>query len=181
MVSRRLRTLALLLAHPGEDSLEGLVELAGSETWLQPAVTELQQVPLDIWQAEHTRLFINGYPGTVSPPFESAYRHGQFGGSAIVELRDLYLEAELGPTGVPTDYLGTELEFAAWLVDTGDPLGLFPILWKEHLALWLPGFCSDLAKGARLLLYKSLAAELEQLVEQYGKADHDQLLGASAS
>ena len=181
MVSRRLRSLALLLAHPGEDSLETVVALSQSEPWLQSAVHELKGMPLELWQAEHTRLFINGYPGTLAPPFESAYRHGQLYGAAAGELSDLYRQAGLGPSEAPPDYLGTELEFAAWLLETKDPSALLSVLWEEHLALWLPRFCSDLARGARLKLYVSLAHELEQLASLFGEREGGELLGTAAS
>ncbi|HIP52447.1 MAG TPA: molecular chaperone TorD, partial [Chromatiales bacterium] len=140
----RLRSLALLLAYPGEESNEGLQALGEREPWLSPALNELRHTPLDVWQAEHTRLFLNGYPKTVAPPFESAYRYGQMDGNAAIELERLYRRAGLGTQGAPADYLGTQLEFAAWLVENGDPELLLPLLWHEHLAAWLPRFCSDL-------------------------------------
>lgn len=164
MVNRRLRILALLLAHPGEESLAALAELAREEPWLAPAAAELKECSLESWQAEHTRLFLNGHPRTVAPPFESAYRFGQLDGSAGAELQRLYERAGLGATGLPADYLGTQLEFAAWLLEEGDPEGLLPVLWEEHLALWLPRFCEDLAQGSRLQLYRQLAGELGRLL-----------------
>lgn len=181
MVSQRLHTLALLLAHPGEESLDGLKELARTEAWLKEAVAELQKQPLDLWQAEHTRLFLNGYPQTVAPPFESAYRYSQFDGSAARELTQLYHRAGLDATEAPPDYLGTQLEFAAWLTENGDPDELLSLLWQDHLARWLPRFCTDLASGTRLQLYRLLAHELERLLPLHGKTDGEQSLGAAAS
>ncbi|WP_456405086.1 TorD/DmsD family molecular chaperone [Thiolapillus sp.] len=180
MVSRKLRTLALLLAHPQQGAAAGVAELARSETWLLAAAAELQEIPLEAWQAEHTRLFLNGYPRTAAPPFESAYRYGQLNGGAAAELNRLYNQAGLNASEAAADYLGTELEFAAWLIENGDPGGLLSILWQDHLALWLPRFCADLGGCAQLKLYQLLARELRQLFPLHGKTEHEQSLGAAA-
>ncbi|MDD3449604.1 MAG: molecular chaperone TorD family protein, partial [Gammaproteobacteria bacterium] len=85
-----LRTLALLLAAPAEESLETMRDLAVHQPWLAPALEELEREPLAHWQAEHTRLFISGFPRTPCPPFASAWREGQLHGHAAVEQAGLY-------------------------------------------------------------------------------------------
>lgn len=180
MVSRQLRILALLLAHPGEESLAALEEMAREEPWLAPALDELEKLPLETWQAEHTRLFLNGWPRTPAPPFESAWRSGQLDGSACEELEQLYRSAGLSATGAPADYLGTQLEFSAWLLEQGDPGNLVPVLWEEHLAQWLPGFCEKLEAASDLQLYALLAAELQRLLPPDGNPNHESALGAAA-
>ena len=64
-----LRLSALLLGLPDEHSLATLRELAAEHDWLQAAAVELEEISLQEWQAEHTRLFINGYPKTPCAPF----------------------------------------------------------------------------------------------------------------
>ncbi len=173
----RLRLLAALLAQPEDDALDALRDQLGTAPWLAPAIAELEALPLTEWQGEHTRLFVNGYPRTPCPPFESAYRHGQMGGSAREELSGLYARAGLRATGAPPDYLGTLLEYAAFLTEqctqpagptearTGeDPPGnLLAALWEEHLSTWLPRFASDLRDAAALELYRILGAQIAEL------------------
>jgi TorA maturation chaperone TorD len=112
-----LRLLAGLLAAPQEDSLEVLRELSGEQEWLRQAVGEIEEMPLDRWQGEHTRLFISGYPKTVCPPFESAYRYGGMSGSGDEELLGIYLRMGRAPQDMPPDYLGVLLEGAAELLE----------------------------------------------------------------
>lgn len=150
---------------PQEDALAALGELEPFAPWLAPAIAELEGVPLAQWQGEHTRLFVSGYPTTPCPPFESAYRHGQMGGTAAEELASLYQRAGLAATGAPADYLGTLLECAALLEAQGDPQRLLPELWSEHLLRWLPRFAQDLQTHSGLLLYRLLGAELSRLAE----------------
>ncbi|MCG6940868.1 MAG: molecular chaperone TorD family protein [Thiohalocapsa sp.] len=175
----QLRLLAALLAMPEAESLDALRELVPRALWIAEAVDELAALPLDRWQAEHTRLFVNGYPKTPCIPFESAYRQGQMGGTSAQDLRGLYRKAGLQTEDMPADYLGTELEFAAFLADTrladaglagvghgGDDClieALQAELWREHLAHWLPRFAQDLREHARLLLYRRLGEQLAGL------------------
>ena len=82
MSARLLQLAAMLLGRPDENSLPTLRELATEHAWLRPPVDELMDLPLQEWQGEHTRLFINGYPKTPCAPFESIYRHGRMAGPA---------------------------------------------------------------------------------------------------
>lgn len=168
-----LRLLAVLLAMPESESLDGLRDMLPAAPWLAPAVAELERLPLEHWQAEHTRLFISGYPRTPCPPFESAYRQGQMGGTTASELQGFYGRAGLTATEVPADYLGTLLECAAYLTDLAQERGegggdcpaaaLLVELWGDHLKRWLPRFARDLAEHAGLLLYRGLGSRLARL------------------
>ncbi len=160
-----LYVLAALLAVPEGDGLDALRDLQPFAPWLEPAIAELEGLSLGQWQGEHTRLFVSGYPTTPCPPFESSYRHGQMGGVAARELVSLYQRAGLQATGAPPDYLGTLLECAAYLEERGDPEGLLPELWGEHLLRWLPRFAQELEAESDLLLYRLLGAELARLAE----------------
>ncbi len=158
-----LRLLALLLGAPDGDSLTTLRELRPRHPWLQPAVDELAEIPLAQWQAEHTRLFVNGYPATPCAPFESIYRHGQMQGPACDELQRLYAAAGVAPAGdLPADYLGTMLAFAAWLLEQGTPEAgdRLRVLRQGHLGLWLPAFGARLRQESRLRLYRQLGRRL---------------------
>jgi TorA maturation chaperone TorD len=165
----QLRLLAGLLATPTGDSLPVLNALSEDHPWLLPGVEELTALPLDQWQGEHTRLFVNGYPKTVCPPFESAYRHGCMHGNATGQLSDLYRRLGLSAGEVPADYLGTELEAAAWLLEQLDPephtTGLWNELWHNHLAIWAGRFAADLRSKSELRLYRDLGEKIAALFE----------------
>jgi TorA maturation chaperone TorD len=161
----QLRLLSGLLASPGSESLDVLHEMAAKHVWLAKSVVELDQTPLEEWQAEHTRLFISGHPKTVCPPFESAFLSGTMFSTASDQLGDLYRRAGLQAESLPPDYLGTQLECAAYLseqpCDHGSELLLE--LWQDHLAAWLPRFGSELQKESRLLLYRLFGQQLAEL------------------
>ena len=162
----RLRTLAWLLGMPEQDALSALVELAQTNPWLEQATEQLMTIPLAHWQAEHTRLFISGYPKTVCPPFESAYRHGRMDGPARMELDNLYRQVGLAPLEVPADYLGTLLEFAAYLSEQSPAHEtVMSTLWDEHLRIWLPRFRRDLIQHSRLTLYCALSEQLAEVIQ----------------
>ena len=163
----RLRRLGALLALPGQDALDVLAEAAALEPWLADHLPELQKVGLEEWRGEYTRLFISGYPKTLCPPFESAYRQGSMGGTAAEDLEQLYRRVGLQSTDMPADFLGTMLECAAYLLEreaAGDQ-ELWSELWEGHLASWVPGFARDLTEHSRLGLYRALGRELEALFE----------------
>jgi len=158
------KILAQLLGQPNEGSLEAMQELLEENSWLDAAIDELRATPLDQWQAEHTRLFINGYPKTACPPYGSIHRHDRMEGPICDELRSLYQRAGLAPVQeVPPDYLGTLLEFAAWLheQETGEARGLLDELRDRHLAGWLPDYADCLQRESRLRLYRDMGAQLE--------------------
>lgn len=164
-----LRTLSWLLGMPDQDSLSAIEDLTQTYPWLQQAAEQLNTIPLAHWQAEHTRLFLSGYPKTVCPPFESAYRHGCMDGPARTELEHLYRQAGLAPMDAPADYLGTLLECAAYLCDKNVSHQTIALaLWDEHLRIWLPRFCSDLIQHSRLALYRLLGEQLAAVVEGTG-------------
>ena len=160
-----LRLLSGLLASPGSDSLAVLRELAGEHAWLGEPVAELEQTPLEEWQAEHGRLFISGHPKTVCPPFESAFLSGGMFGVVCDQLGDFYRRAGLQAEGAPPDYLGTLLECAAFLLEQpcGHSNELLQELWREHLAAWLPKIGPVLQQESRLLLYRQLGQQLAGL------------------
>lgn len=167
-MAEELRLLSHLLGAPEEGALPAIEELAGSHPWLQRGAEEMAGITLGQWQAEHTRLFISGYPTTVCPPFASAHRHGCMGGSVVEELRAFYQRCGLRSEGLPDDYLGTMLECAAWLLEqqTGESQELFGELWEKHLAPWLPELGSKLAQESQLALYRDMGKKFSELAHE---------------
>jgi len=172
---KQLRLFAGLLATPSEDSLAALEEIAQQNNWLYESIHELKTIPLEHWQTEHTRLFINGYPQTVCPPFESVYRNGIMQGPVCNEIEQLYQAIGLEPIeDMPSDYLGIMLDCAAYLLEqksampSSQPTTIseesnFQILWQDHLAKWVPKFANDLHQHSQLLLYQQLGQQLKEL------------------
>ncbi len=160
-----LRLLSGLLASPGDESLDVLREMTAQHDWLDKPVKELENTPLEEWQAEHTRLFISGHPKTVCPPFESSFLSGSMFSTTCDQLGDIYRRAGLQANNLPPDYLGTELECAAWLSEQSCNHGseLLRELWREHLAAWLPRFGSTLQEESRLQLYRLFGQQLTEL------------------
>lgn len=154
------RLLALLLAQPTHEALALLEDLRAQAPWLEAGIAELRALPLEHWQAEHTRLFINGWPKTPCPPFESAYRQGQMGGTLSAEIAAFYRRVGLEAKTAPPDYLGTLLECAAWLAQQADGAEALRELETAHLGRWVPDFARDLRAQARLRLYADLGARL---------------------
>ncbi|MBF0417182.1 MAG: molecular chaperone TorD family protein [Magnetococcales bacterium] len=178
-----MRVLAGMLAHPGQDSLAVLREVAESVPWLADAVCELSAVPLDQWQAEHTRLFINGFPRTVCPPFASAWVADSLLNERTLDaLEQLYQTVSLQFPRMWVDYLGTMLEVLAYLRLPADPpmsvnsteetrRQVASTVWNEHLAPWLPDFAARLSVEGRLALYRVLGDRLLALFPNGGEGE----------
>lgn len=160
----QLRLFAGLLASPGEESLEIIEQWAEEYPWLQAPAAELKNWSLEWWQAEYTRLFINGYPKTVCPPFESVYCHGVMNAGPCDRLEDFYHSIGLETVeGLPADYLGVMLECAAYLSEQ-QPFNAaaWETLWQDHFDQWLSRFAKDV-QTSELLLYQMLGQQLQQL------------------
>lgn len=169
----RLRLLGGLLAAPVAESREALGELRDRLPWLEATLAELDATALDEWQAEHTRLFLNGHPRTVCPPFESAWLNGMMLGPSSGAVADLYRRIGVEAERLMPDYLGTMLECAAYLEDPADQAAgaLRRELWEQHLDRWLPGFAQALAENSTLALYRELGLALQAISDEYRVVD----------
>jgi putative dimethyl sulfoxide reductase chaperone len=162
---KSLRLHNLMLCMPEPESLKLLNTLATEQCWMQAGLDELAHTSLEEWQGEYTRLFINGFPQTAAPPYESVYRHKTMCGPVVDKLHALYHDAGLTAGDMPADYLGTQLEFAAHLAASDDPRSDHwqARLWREHLMQWLPKFTVDLCQHSRLLIYRLWGGQLTLL------------------
>ncbi len=159
----QLQLFALLLGAPEANALEALHSLSAEHPWLEGPLHELRKTPLQQWQGEHTALFINGYPHTVAPPFLSALRSGQMGGSEEDEMREFYYRLGLEADGMPADYLGTLFECAAWLLQQEEQSDDFAELWDNYLYPVLPDFANRLIEHQGLRLYQEMGRQLSQI------------------
>ena len=175
MTIKEAGLLAGILASPSKESLETLESMATQLDWLEEAVKELQGTPLERWQGEHTRLFINGVPSTPCLPFASIWLHGTMHGQATVTINGIYQKAGLQSNMDMPDFLGTLLEAAAYLstpsqIPEEKRVELFNQLWEDFLVSWIPKFANKLVQESRLELYRKLGQKLLDLV---GEPDHE--------
>ncbi len=157
------RLFGWLLGTPESDSLAYLQTLKFHDAWLDFAIKDLDRYSLAEWQAEHTRLFVTGYPRTPCPPFASAYLDGQMAGPARADLARFYAQCGLCASSAPADYLGNLLMFAADQLAQGIPN---PNVWHavtvDYMNSWIPRFCDDLGTAAEMSLYRGLAQALAE-------------------
>ncbi len=164
-----MRVLAGLLAAPDRESLEVLESMAPELDWIGDSLQELRALPLDAWQGEHTRLFINGFPTTPCIPIASVWLHGTIQGQTAEAVNHLYQQAGLqSKTEIP-DYLETLLEAFDYLSVPGklpehDRLMLLETLWQDYLVSWVPRFASALVREAGLHIYRRLGDRMLILV-----------------
>jgi TorA maturation chaperone TorD len=162
---QELNLLSGLLAEPCEDSLAAIEELAPQLPWLSAeALAQLQKTSLDHWQMEHTRLFISGHPKTDCLPFESVWTEGQMMGEAVMRMANWYQDANFQlETELPADFLGTELQFLAYLIEQHREQEDLLAEVLTDMNAWIPKFTTAVKIHADLLLYKDWAKRLEAL------------------
>ena len=168
-----LKLLGLAFAYPNEALLSTLRDVAKNIGRNNVAVKKLiaafEQDELEIVQGEYTRLFINGYPKTPCPPYESVYREQRMLGNASLEVQESYMEWGMTVDTPLSDHLATELEFLSFLASAESE----PSIAEEaveatqhfmtaHIDRWVPQFSNDLQKSATLDVYKQLAALLTE-------------------
>lgn len=121
--------LALTMRYPDisfltEDFLDVFEELLGSfdMTSEQEEIRTCRQQDsnlVDTLQVEYTRLFINGIPHIIAPPYGSFYLDGDhtLQGKSTRRARDFYREYgyDIADTSEPADHIRFELEFLAAL------------------------------------------------------------------
>jgi TorA maturation chaperone TorD len=138
------------------------------------SLDELKSEPLEEVQYEYTRLFVNGYPKTACPPYESVYREGTMLGESAMDVyliyRDWGVEVDENEAG---DHLAAMLEFLYYLNmvrgiadddeklrDVEDAIEGF---WKDHLKPWVPQFAGDLVENASMPFYVQLGRVLAKV------------------
>ena len=163
-----LRLHGLMLNKPDRESLKRLKALSEEHGWMQAGLHELSLTPLETWQEEYVRLFVNNSPEATAPPYESIYRRQPDEAEVLGKLQALYREVGLDIGDQPADHLGTQLTIAAHLADSNDPRAPhWQIrLWRDHLQQWLPRFVADVCEHSQLLIYRLWGGQLTLLHKQ---------------
>ena len=182
------QTLSRSLVMPDRDwfgVMEGFLEELRAAGWGEnmsqkldrwaSALDELKLEPLEEVQYEYTRLFVNGYPKTACPPYESVYREGTMLGESAMDVyliyRDWGVEVSEDEAG---DHLAVMLEFLYYLTSAleiaDDEEKLQAVedaiegFWRDHLQPWLPNFAKDLKESSEMSFYSQLGEVLEEVV-----------------
>ena len=88
--AQSLRLHGLMLHKPERETLERLQAMSEQHGWMQAGLHELSLTPLETWQEEYTRLFVNTDPDRSAPPYESIYRRQPEDAVVVERLQALY-------------------------------------------------------------------------------------------
>lgn len=170
-----LRFLSLCLLYPEPDLLaaqQAAAHLTGQD-WAQSLAAAFAATDLETLQIEHTRLFINNQAGVPCPPYESVYMDGQLLTATTVAVGRFYAAWGLEQDQETPDYLPTELQFAAHLLELSVQAeekdeeaaaqAALEQFKQEHLGRWLEAFARDLQAHAQQDAYRILAERLLQV------------------
>ncbi|NTV66428.1 MAG: molecular chaperone TorD family protein [Chlorobaculum sp.] len=165
--------LSRCLAYPNEAFIpalrEALDRIEAHRDELLALVTSFEREEAETLQAEYTRLFLNGYPRTICPPYESVYLEKRMHGEATVAVQSAYAEWEMSVEPGLIDHLATELEFLAFLASaesldnavSADARKASESFTQQHLTRWTPQFVVDLKAGATMEAYRLLGEVME--------------------
>ena len=171
------RFLSLAFAYPNEAFLSELKSVANkirnNSSVFDELIASFEKEEPERLQAEYTRLFINGYPHTPCPPYESVYLEKRMLGEVSVEVQALYQEWDMSVETGLTDHIATEFEFCSFLASA---LSVKTIamaaaassnrFFKEHLCCWVPQFAADLKSATHLEAYKLLGSLVENSLNE---------------
>jgi len=144
-------------------------------------IEKISQEDLDHIQFEYNRLFV-GPARLVAPPYESVYRSEEHlvMGEITVDVRKIYENADIRMRSIlrePEDHVATELEYLVELQsrclealenDIGSEIAKNVYLQRDfldaHLLCWIPEFCREIRKGARLSYFGAISDVLDLFI-----------------
>lgn len=172
----RFKFLSHAFAWPNEAFLPVLTEVSekieNDRQRFQTLIEAFRNEDREALQAEYTRLFLNGYPHTVCPPYESVYLEKRVHGESTVAVQAAYNEWSMTVQPGLIDHISTELEFLAFLAsaesldhaiskEAKTASGSF---LQQHLLRWTPQFIADLKAGAQIESYRLLGELMEYVL-----------------
>lgn len=171
-----LSFLSRCFAYPNEAFTPALAEalekIETNRKELQALISAFEQERPEALQAEYTSLFLNGYPHTICPPYESVYLEKRMHGEAAVRVTAAYTEWKITVEPGLIDHIATELEFLAFLASaesldnamSKEARKAFETFMHQHLCRWVPQFSTDLKTGATLEPYRQLGTLMTSLL-----------------
>lgn len=126
--------------------------------------------PLEQLQIEYTRLFINGVPHVVAPPYGSVYQDKSLQGPHAEKTRNFYQEHGFDVVDVtePPDHIVNQLEFMALLSSKGEEAAMNEFLQRIFLP-WFPKFEARVRQEAKHPFYSVIT----QLIDYLTKEDEE--------
>jgi len=160
-----LDTLYQLLTHMG-----GLDQKLIMEQAFAGPVLSLEELQID-----YTRLFINGVPHVLAPPYASVYLDKSLQGQSAEHIMSYYhskgfLKRE--GSELP-DHIVSQLEFLAYLVERGDQAGEAHFL-TQFFSPWFHSFLSRVVNESRHPFYRIIVQMVDYFTkeeEQHGVQD----------
>ncbi|MBU0674294.1 MAG: molecular chaperone TorD family protein [Proteobacteria bacterium] len=183
--SEIIRFLARSLEYPqstwlNHHYLDGLSSLL-TELGYQNDLTEILALPADSAEAlenlqiEYTRLFINGIPATVAPPYGSIYHHGEgmLNGRSTEKTLEYYHSHgfDLADPSDLADYLPLELEFLALLLAENKEAEAREF-YQEYLGPWFGAFRQRVREGSRVPFYRILIELIDFFTKEEDEYEH---------
>lgn len=172
----RYKFLSRCLAYPNEAFIpalrEAMEKIDANRDELRDLVAAFEREDVETLQAEYTRLFLNGYPRTICPPYESVYLEQRMHGEAAVAVAAAYAEWEMSVEPCLIDHLATELEFLAFLASaeslenelSEEARKASDAFMQQHFRRWTPQFVADLKAGATMDAYRMLGEVMETVL-----------------
>jgi TorA maturation chaperone TorD len=110
--------------------------------------------PLEDVQVEYTRLFINGTPHVVAPPYAGIYQDRSLRGVTSEKIQKFYLDCGYRLTGTDElpDSLVHQLEFLSWLATDQKPEEEAEFL-RLYFLPWFPIFAARVKEEAKHPFY----------------------------
>lgn len=121
-------------------------------------------------QVDHTRLFINGVPHVIAPPYASVYIDGTLNSTTADKTRDYFRKKgfDITTTEFP-DHLVTELDFMALLEDEeeGGSVEFLQVYFRP----WFDTFRDLVVKEAKVPFIKSAVEVIDFFTKEETEAD----------
>ena len=151
-----------------KEALSGDAREDGIAKSLKEVLEGIKGVEEELLQEEATRLFVNSYPSTPCPPFESVYREGLLMGRSAEEVVLIYSMWGLETSDLP-DHIGAELEFMAFLLGLPrweEVKNQEVFFFREHIVSWVPQFCISWEESARLEFFRKVSLLLREFLKR---------------
>ena len=123
--------------------------------------------PIEDLQIEYTRLFINGFPHVVAPPYASVYMDHSVQGAFALKTLNFYREKgfTMEESADLPDNLIHELEFLSLLVEDEDFEGEEEFL-NMLFRPWYKQFCPRVAEKTRHPFYRMVVTLIDSFTKE---------------
>ncbi len=154
-----LACLYSLLDHLGAVHEKTAIEAALGSSSAEAALEEIQ--------IEYTRLFINGIPHVVAPPYGSVYLDGSLQGRSADTVLNFYRQHGYRPleSSFPPDHLAHQLEFLARLAECGNVASEQAFL-SSCILPWYGKFLERVLNKARHPFYRTVVQIIAFFIEE---------------